>query len=239
MKFEDKKNIGVILMAGKGERFSSDLPKQYLKFDSKELFLHSFDVFSSSRNIDFILLVVPEGYEDLTRDILSKKRRHKEYSIIQGALSREESAFMALKFLLDNNVNKESTVLIHDGDRPFVTRKLLEENINSAKDNGAALTAIPSTDSLAMMSEDKIGIDHYLQRSCIYQLQTPQTFKFSVLYEAFLKAKKPLNVYTDEGSLVIDSLGIKPKIVLGDKGNVKITFRSDARLFEGGVDGED
>lgn len=226
-------------MAGKGERFSSGLPKQYLKFDNKELFLHSFDVFSSSPDIDFLLLVVAEGYEKLTENVLSSKRKRKEYAIITGANSREESAFNALKYLFENHANPESTILIHDGDRPFLTRKLLEDNIDSVKMNGAALTAIPSTDSLAMMSEDKDGIDHYLQRSSIYQLQTPQTFTFSLLYEAFLKTKKPLSTYTDEGSLVIDSLGVKPKIVLGDKGNVKITFRSDARLFEGGVDGED
>ncbi len=238
MNFQNKMNIAIILMAGKGERFSSSLPKQFMKFDEEELFLYPYDVFAISPCIDFVILVVPKGFEKYTENLLSKNEAFKEHVVINGASSREESTFEALKFLYDSNVNKSSLILIHDGDRPFLTEKLIEDNIETAKINGAAVTAIPSTDSLAMMTNDKDGIEYYLKRSNVYQLQTPQTFEFSLLYEAFSLCKDSLKDYTDEGSLMLSSLGRKPKIVLGDKRNIKITFRSDAKILEGGKNGE-
>ena len=225
MNFEEEKNIAVILMAGKGERFSSSLPKQYVLIGSKELFLYTIEPFLTCPLIDFLLFVVPSSFEKKTEEILLKNKISKEYAVIPGSFSREESSYEAIKFLKDKKTNPSSTILFQDGDRPIL------DNVYSAKQFSAVVTAFPATDSLAL-SEDGYTLSSYLPREKIYCLQTPQTFSFSLLDKAFSQAKKPLRDYTDEGSLVLDALGKKPRVILGKKKNVKITYQEDFAAFE-------
>ena len=231
MNFEEEKNIAVILMAGKGERFSSSLPKQYVLIGSKELFLYTIEPFLTCPLIDFLLFVVPSSFEKKTEEILPKNNISKEYAVIPGSFSREESSYEAIKFLKDKKTNPSSTILFQDGDRPFLEEKTILDNVYSAKQFSAVVTAFPATDSLAL-SEDGYTLSSYLPREKIYCLQTPQTFAFSLLDKAFSQAKKPLRDYTDEGSLVLDALGKKPRVILGTKKNVKITYQEDFAAFE-------
>lgn len=231
MNFEEEKNIAVILMAGKGERFSSSLPKQYVLIGSKELFLYTIEPFLACPLIDFLLFVVPSSFEKKTEEILIKNKISKEYAVIPGSFSREESSYEAIKFLKDKKTNPSSTILFQDGDRPFLEEKTILDNVYSAKQFSAVATAFPATDSLAL-SEDGYTLSSYLPREKIYYLQTPQTFSFSLLDKAFSQAKKPLRDYTDEGSLVLDALGKKPRVILGKKKNVKITYQEDFAAFE-------
>lgn len=231
MNFEEEKNIAVILMAGKGERFSSSLPKQYVLIGSKELFLYTIEPFLTCPLIGFLLFVVPSSFEKKTEEILIKNKISKEYAVIPGSFSREESSYEAIKFLKDKKTNPSSTILFQDGDRPFLEEKTILDNVYSAKQFSALVTAFPATDSLAL-SEDGYTLSSYLPREKIYYLQTPQTFSFSLLDKAFSQAKKPLRDYTDEGSLVLDALGKKPRVILGKKKNVKITYQEDFATFE-------
>lgn len=231
MNFEEEKNIAVILMAGKGERFSSSLPKQYVLIGSKELFLCTIEPFLACPLIDFLLFVIPSSFEKKTEEILIKNKISKEYAVIPGSFSREESSYEAIKFLKDKKTNPSSTILFQDGDRPFLEEKTILDNVYSAKQFSAVVTAFPATDSLAL-SEDGYTLSSYLPREKIYYLQTPQTFSFSLLDKAFSQAKKPLRDYTDEGSLVLDALGKKPRVILGKKKNVKITYQEDFAAFE-------
>lgn len=231
MNFEEEKNIAVILMAGKGERFSSSLPKQYVLIGSKELFLYTIKPFLACPLIDFLLFAVLSSFEKKTEEILIKNKISKEYAVIPGSFSREESSYEAIKFLKNKKTNPSSTILFQDGDRPFLEEKTILDNVYSAKQFSAVVTAFPATDSLAL-SEDGYTLSSYLPREKIYCLQTPQTFSFSLLDKAFSQAKKPLRDYTDEGSLVLDALGKKPRVVLGKKKNVKITYQEDFAAFE-------
>lgn len=231
MNFEEEKNIAVILMAGKGERFSSSLPKQYVLIGSKELFLYTIEPFLTCPLIDFLLFVVPSSFEKKTEEILIKNKISKECAVIPGSFSREESSYEAIKFLKEKKTNPSSIILFQDGDRPFLEEKTILDNVYSAKQFSAVVTAFPATDSLAL-SEDGYTLSSYLPREKIYCLQTPQTFAFSLLDKAFSQAKKPLRDYTDEGSLVLDTLGKKPRVILGKKKNVKITYQEDFAAFE-------
>lgn len=231
MNFEEEKNIAVILMAGKGERFSSSLPKQYVLIGSKELFLYTIEPFLTCPLIDFLLFVVPSSFEKKTEEILIKNKISKECAVIPGSFSREESSYEAIKFLKDKETNPSSIILFQDGDRPFLEEKTILDNVYSAKQFSAVVTAFPATDSLAL-SEDGYTLSSYLPREKIYCLQTPQTFAFSLLDKAFSQAKKPLRDYTDEGSLVLDALGKKPRVIFGKKKNVKITYQEDFAAFE-------
>ena len=227
---EEKKNIAIILMAGKGERFSSDTPKQFIKVNNQELFLYCAKVFASMPMIDDFIFVVPEGCESHTLAVV-KKEINKRCIVIPGGETREESAYEAIKYLQEHEVNPDSIVLIHDADRPLVSRSSIENCINSANEFEAAILAAPSTDSVAI-STNGDGINQYAERRTVYLVQTPQAFKYSLIYEAFVNAKQPLSTYTDEGSLVLDTLGKEPHLVIGDNINIKVTFEHDIDILD-------
>lgn len=227
---EETKNIAVILMGGKGERFSSETPKQFIKVNNQELFLYCAKVFASTSLIDKYIFVVPEGYESHTLSVVLKEIGN-ECIVIPGGNTREESAYEAIKYLKEHETNPESIILIHDGDRPLVARSSIENCILAAKETGACILATPSTDSAAI-SEDGMIASEYANRKTIYLVQTPQAFKFSIIDEAFEKAKDSLESYTDEGSLVLNTLGIQPKLVIGDNINIKVTFEHDIDILD-------
>lgn len=227
---EETKNVAVILMGGKGERFSSETPKQFIKVNNQELFLYCAKVFASTSLIDRFIFVVPEGYESHTLSLVLKEIGN-ECIVIPGGDTREESAYEAIKYLNEHETNSDSIILIHDGDRPLVARSSIENCILSAKENGACILAAPSTDSVAV-SEDGMIASEYANRKKIYLVQTPQAFKFSIINEAFEKVKDSLEEYTDEGSLVLNALGIKPKLVIGDNINIKVTFEHDIDILD-------
>ncbi len=226
---EEKKNIAIILMAGRGERFSSETPKQFIKVNNQELFMYCTKVFASHPMVDEFIFVVPEGYESHTLSLVLKEI-HKKCVVIPGGESREESAYEAIKYLSENEVNPDSIVLIHDADRPLVSYFSIDECIKVATEHEIAILATPSTDSVAI-SKDGEKIGEYAPRKTVYLVQTPQAFKFSLIYEAFVNAKEPLSSYTDEGSLVLDTLGREPHLVVGDNINIKVTFEHDIDIL--------
>ncbi len=227
---EEKKNIAVILMGGKGERFSSETPKQFIKVNNQELFLYCAKTFASISSIDDFVFVVPEGYESHTLSVVLKEIG-KRCVVIPGGASREESAYEAIKYLKEHDTNPESIVLIHDGDRPLVARSSIEKCILAAEEAGACILAAPATDSVAI-SEDKDSVSKYADRKIVYLVQTPQAFKFALIDEAFEKEKYSLASYTDEGSLVLNALGVQPKLVIGDNINIKVTFEHDIDILD-------
>jgi 2-C-methyl-D-erythritol 4-phosphate cytidylyltransferase len=222
----------ILLMAGSGERFLNPTPKQFLRMGGHPLFSYAARALENSPDIDFIVYVVPKGYLEAAEKSLVEEKLMKEHGIIEGGASRSESAHEALKYLLKRGAKPSSIVLLQDGDRPNLTARLIHENIAAAAAFGASVTALPSSDSVAISKEPSL-IDGYIPRQEVYLLQTPQAFRLSRLKEAFDKAKEKAKNYTDEGSLVLSVIGLAPRIVLGDKKNGKITEPSDAVLFEG------
>ncbi len=226
---EKETATAILLMAGKGERFNSPFPKQFIQMGGQELFLYAARTIDSSPYISSIVFVVPKNFEKKTEEILKRAGLTKNRHIICGGNSRQESVFLALSFLANENIDGNNIVLIHDGDRPSISEKMISENIRIAREKGAAVTAIPASDSLAFSENGTIR--SYLDRSKIYALQTPQTFRFSLLLEAENKAKEREKLYTDEGSLLLGELGIASSIVIGEKNNIKITEPFDKTVF--------
>ncbi len=231
MVMMNKQAIAILLLAGKGKRFDSVLPKQFTKIGKQELFLYAAKVLSNSPAIASIVYVAPKGYEELTKSLLFEYHLtlKKEHYVITGGETRQESTFLALKFLKKRNISEDRIVLIHDGDRPNLEEHYIEETVKSASEHDAAVMAIKISDSIAVCKNENIA--SYLARENIYALQTPQAFRFSKIFEAENRARKEEKNYTDEGSLLLGELGISPKIIIGDKKNLKITEPFDAKIF--------
>ena len=223
-------NYAVLLMGGKGLRLQSETPKQYMMVAGQELFLYAAKTLSETRQIDFIIYVVPTRYKEKTEKILGKSLLNKKpHVIIEGAEERELSCKNAIWYLKEHRVNPHSLVLIHDADRPNLTSDIISRNITEATKSQAAVTAIKADDSMALTKDGTI--DQYLDRTAVVRLQTPQTFSYALLYSSFLRTENPA-AFTDEGSLVAKATGTKATIVNGDPSNYKITNENDLKIFE-------
>ncbi|MBT1248659.1 MULTISPECIES: 2-C-methyl-D-erythritol 4-phosphate cytidylyltransferase [unclassified Thermosipho (in: thermotogales)] len=219
-------NIGVILFGGSGKRFSQKIPKQFLKFNGKTLMEHTLEKFFEDF-IHLIVVVVNKDYLEKSRKIL--KKYGQKVKIITGGFAREYSTLSAINYLKDK-ISKEDNVIIHDGARPFVNKEVLLKNIEFVDNYGAVVTALPVENTIAFVENDRVKT--VPPRKKLFSIQTPQTFKFSVLLEAFEKVKD-LENYTDDSSVVLKA-GFDVYVVMGEKSNIKITTKED--LFLAGVE---
>lgn len=211
----------IIVAAGRGNRMKARLPKQFLKLDHHTILQHTLAHFDKHPNIDQIILVVAGAYIE-SRELqisIPNNFRGRNFVICQGGDSRQESVENGLSKLSQDS----QIVMVHDGVRPFISKKIITENIKMAREKGAALTAIPSTDTLKEVQNNKVVTT--LDRSRVWKAQTPQTFQKNIIQTAFQKAKENNFVATDETSLVEKFHAVH--IVEGSKYNFKITHRED------------
>ena len=215
----------IIPAAGQGTRMGSTIPKQFLSLRGKPILHHTLRAFEASGQVDSVTLVVPENdFED------AKSKWKKDYGIVKnivaGGKERQDSVYNGFKAIdADTDV-----VLVHDGVRPFVTADMIQRAIEAALSYGAAITAIPVSDTIKQLDREGF-VTRTVDRSGLWRIQTPQAFQYAVLNEAFQKAVKDSYYGTDEGSL-LEYVGKKVKIIEGSEMNIKITRKEDLILGE-------
>ncbi|MBI4811536.1 MAG: 2-C-methyl-D-erythritol 4-phosphate cytidylyltransferase, partial [Ignavibacteriales bacterium] len=164
------------------------------------------------------------GYIDTLKQ---KHRLSKVCSIIQGGAERQDSVWNGLKELAPMNVD---LVLIHDAVRPFITQNLIHSVLLAALEYDAAIAALSPRDTVKHSREQNF-IEGTYDRKLVWLAQTPQAFRFSLIYDAFEKAFSGNYYSTDDASLV-ERLGKKVRIVEGFSENIKITTPDDLELAE-------
>jgi 2-C-methyl-D-erythritol 4-phosphate cytidylyltransferase len=215
--FKEKRIGGILLMAGEGRRFGRDLPKQFQLLGGKKVFLHSLETFLETGWLDEMILVCPSDWVEIVREEIGMR-------VVAGGRSRQESSYLGLLAFS----TPPDVVVIHDGVRPFLTKRILKENIETALAYGAADTCIPSADTLVHVPDGQ-KIATIPNRREYLRGQTPQSFRFDLILEAHQKTTTQES--TDDCRLVLD-LGHPVHIVLGDERNLKITSPLDLLLAE-------
>lgn len=210
----------LILAAGDGERFGGEKPKPYSLLGDRVVLKHAVENFLMHPSIDYVQVVIRQ------KDIAIFETEFDELGILPpvlGGASRKESAFLGLKSL---SKIKPDYVLIHDGARPFPKTDLIDRVITALKDNKAVTPALPVSDTVKRVNLNKMIVKNTLDRSGIWLAQTPQAFQYSKILEAYnLFSGKE---FTDDSSLA-EQAGIKSKIVMGNKDNLKITTQMDLK----------
>ncbi|MCQ2814864.1 MAG: 2-C-methyl-D-erythritol 4-phosphate cytidylyltransferase [Bacilli bacterium] len=216
-------NIAIILLGGNGNRFGYAVPKQFLVFQNKPLYIYTLETFNNNQNIDQIIVVSKGEYINQILLDLKTYKLNKVSDVISGGKTRQESVFKGLhcKYFNDDDV-----ILIHDGDRVNVSNEIVDNNIKAIRNNPAVLTAYKETDTVYLKNDDKSLTR--LDRNSIYHAQTPQTFKYILIKN--LHEKYQNQNFTDDISLAIEE-GIKPFIVSGNKNNIKITIPEDLEIL--------
>ena len=213
------KNIAVILAAGTGSRIGGEKPKQFLLFNDKELFIHSLLTFTNCENIDEIVLVVNDLYNSDYVNIIKKYEISKKLVLINGGKTRQNSVQNAIKYISENNEN--AIVLVHDAARPYVSERIITDNIEAVKKYECCTTAIPSSNSVYLTKDGNFVEE--VNRDSVYLAQTPQSGYLKIFQKAFENIDK---IYTDEAA-IFAATGYVPHIVLGEEKNIKITYPED------------
>ena len=210
----------ILLMGGEGLRFGSETPKQFLNLSGKKIYLHTLETFLSFSEFSQILLVCHKSWiERIATEISDPRVR-----IIEGGHTRQDSSYRGLIAC-----GTETThVVIHDSVRPFVSKKIIQDNLNALKKHKAIDTCIPSADTI-VHAEACDQISSIPNRAKYLRGQTPQSFSYPLLLEAHEKALSKNS--SDDCKLVLD-LGHSVHIVSGSENNIKITDELDLFLAE-------
>ena len=221
-------NIVILLAAGSGTRMKSNTSKQLMEINGLPLFMYSLKTFNENKNIDAILVVTKKEDIELVKETAGNHHITKLINVIEGGQTRQESVDNGLNYL-KNKIKGCDTILIHDSARPLVDNDIIDRNIEASQKYDAVETAIKATDTI-IQSASGLNEGH-LNRDTIYQAQTPQTFKYSLILKAHEQAKEKNFQATDDASLVI-SLGEEVHIVEGSKNNFKVTTSEDLKLLK-------
>ncbi len=218
------RTFAIIPAAGKGNRSGFSVPKQYLKFNGKELIAHTLDVFQKNKLIDEIIIAAHSDYFDLLKKIKKKYKLTKISQIVNGGKERQDSVYNALHAI---DADKNDLVAVHDAARPLLTQKILTNSIITAGKKGNALVCIKAKDTLITGTDI---VESYIARENVYYVQTPQVFRYKDLMKA-MKIAYVSNFYATDESMLIKNLGIKITIVEGSTKNLKITTVDDVSLL--------
>jgi len=219
--------VGLIVAAGLGHRLGTDIPKTFLPLGGAALFLWPLRAFERTEEVIRTLLVVAPGYEDQARQICRQDKLHKLSQVVAGGPTRPESVYNGLNALKDQ---PPDIVAIHDGARPFVTPQLIARTIDACAASGAAIAALPATDTLKQVDDNSI-ISATIDRRPIHCAQTPQTFEFNLILQAYQQFIKEGGEATDDAALV-EKMGHPVKVVEGSPHNFKITTPADWQRAE-------
>ena len=217
----------VIVAGGAGRRMGGDVPKQYLPIGGVPILAWTAAAFERSPVVDEIVLVVPESDLAFVADgIVDAFHLRKVRRIVAGGTTRQESVVEGLAAIR----GEEGVVLVHDGVRPFVSERIIADAAQCAAQRGAALVAIPITDTVKRVN-DRREVVETIPREELWAAQTPQAFRVSLLRSAVDRAKRDGLCATDE-TMLVERLGIPVPIVPGEPDNIKITTPADLARAE-------
>ncbi len=219
--------VGLIAAAGQGRRLGPGMPKTFVPLGGAALFVWSLRAFEAIEQVSQSLLVVPGGYEQQADNICRQAQLGKLSKVVSGGPTRSESVYNGLKALLDNTPD---IIVIHDAARPFVISQLITDSIETCAQTGAAIAALPMTDTLKQVGGDGV-ITATVDRRQFYQAQTPQTFKFDLILEAYQQARQSNWDVTDDAALV-EEMGEPVTVIPGSPNNFKITTPADWQRAE-------
>ena len=228
--------FGLILASGAGSRMGiTSMPKQFLNIGSKPIVVHTIETFKLVPNIDEIVVVVQEEWKSHLDDLL-KTYNLMGVHIATGGETRHDSLLRGCAYIKENfKVDDETIIVSHDSVRPFVTRRIIEDNIKAIANYDVVDTIIPATDTIVEAKSDIIT--NIPNRDLLYMGQTPQTFKlneFMSLCHTLTEEEK--KVLTD-ACKIYKFKNKKLGYVNGEVYNFKITTKFDLKVASSIVEG--
>ena len=215
------KKYAIIVAGGSGTRMGGHLPKQFMLLRDKPVLYYTLKTFIESFEDLQVILVLPMDYTDMGQEIIDAFFDKDRIRITAGGDTRFQSVKNGLSL-----VEEESVVFVHDGVRCLLTKELIHRCYAMAAETGTAIPAIPSKDSIRLITDEGNAA---FDRNRVMLIQTPQTFHSKILLPAFQIDYK--DKFTDEAT-VVEAYGMKVSLIEGEENNIKITRPVDLLLAE-------
>ena len=217
----------IILAGGKGKRMRSAISKQFIDIKGKPIIYYTLKKFSENKKIDNIIVVLPEDEVKYFKENILKKYELRINKIVIGGKERQDSVYNALKSLKNSSTD---IVLIHDGARPFISERIINEGIKFAEIYGAAAPGVMPKDTIKVKNEKNFSVDTP-NRANLVSIQTPQVFKFDEILECNEKIRYNGEKVTDD-TMVVEKYGYSVYLYDGEYTNIKVTTPEDLILAE-------
>lgn len=212
----------IVLAAGKGKRMGKEVNKQFLLLNDKPILSYTIAAFESNYNIDEIIVVAAKNeIEYCVKNVIEKYNFKKVTKVVEGGEERKDSVLNGLRVLSDCEI-----VLIHDGARPFVNDRIINEGVENARRYGACTCGVSPKDTIKIRNSDGFAIETP-NREELFLVQTPQCFKYSLIKDAHEMITKVKNYNITDDTMVAEMAGHKVYLYSGEYSNIKITTPED------------
>lgn len=227
-----------ILAGGKGTRMgNTEMPKQFLMLGKKPIFIHTVEQFLMNKRIDKVFICCPEEWVSYTKDTLKRYISNTDKIIVvKGGQTRNDTILNGCHFIEENyGIQDDDIILTHDAVRPFLTQRIIDDNIDGALKYGAVDTVVEAFDTIVHSKKGQIITDIPV-RSEMYQGQTPQSFNIKLLMSFFDSlTEDEKDILTDACKALVIK-GIDVHLVKGEVSNIKITTQYDLKVANGLVE---
>jgi 2-C-methyl-D-erythritol 4-phosphate cytidylyltransferase len=224
--------FAAILAGGIGSRMGgTDTPKQFLTLGTKPVIIHTIEKFVINENIDRIIVLTPKNFITHTNNLINEYiSDNDDIIVIEGGETRNDTLMNSIEYIEKNfGIDDDSIIVTHDSVRPFVTHRIIEDNIEAARRYGACDTVVPATDTI-VESVNGRTIESIPVRDYYYQGQTPQSFNIKKLFNLITSlTQEESNILTDACKIFT----LKDEdvyLVDGEVTNIKITYPYDLKL---------
>ncbi len=223
-------NTAIILAGGVGSRMGVDRPKQFLMVQDKPIISYCLDIFQNHDEIDSVVVVVSEQWQDFVEEYAAKYGVNKIKGYAPAGKSRQHSIYNGLK-CIDENVPDTDIVIVHDAARPLVSDQIISDCIKGATDYDGAMPVISVKDTV-YQSKDGEEIGCLLKRSELFAGQAPESFKFRKYFDIHNQVTDEEIGATAGSSEIAYRHGMEIRMVKGSERNLKITTIEDLETFE-------
>jgi 2-C-methyl-D-erythritol 4-phosphate cytidylyltransferase len=216
----------IIVAAGRGERMGPNVDKLFLELLGRPVIAHTWSAFDAAACVDSIVLVVRDGMQPAFTELAGQYAFKKPYRLAAGGRERQDSVWNGLSAVPAGT----DIVAIQDAARPCVKEDLIAATIAAARETGAAVAAQAVTDTVKESADGKL-VERTLDRSRLWAVQTPQTFRLDVIKRAMEEVRRQGLQITDD-TAACDIIGQKVRLVLWRKPNPKVTLPEDLPWVE-------
>jgi 2-C-methyl-D-erythritol 4-phosphate cytidylyltransferase len=216
----------IIVAAGKGTRMGANVDKLWLEIAGRPVVAHTWKKFNDAPVVDEIILVVRDGMQPHFTELAEKFQFQKPFRLVAGGAERQDSVWNGLAAIS----NKTEIVAIQDAARPCTTAQLIADTIQAARETGAAVAAQPVTDTIKETADGKL-ISRTVDRSKLWSVQTPQTFRLEVIRKAIATAREKGLQLTDD-TAACELIGQPVRLVQSATPNPKVTVPADLPFVE-------
>lgn len=223
-------NIVILTAGGVGSRMHNNIPKQFLTVDNKPIIIYTLEAFQNHPNIDCILVACLQGWEQILAAYATQYEIDKLKYIVPGGRTGQESIYNCLckikEFAKPNDI-----VMVHDGNRPLVSDNIISDSLAVCARDGNAVAQIPCNEVIVTTSDQQTA-DEQLDRDFVKRTQTPHTFRFNELYDAYTKMIEMGKTEVVAPCSVMMNLGKPVHFSTGSEMNFKITTQTDLEIFD-------